>query len=392
MTIASWNLPMRFDPKRLLADLARVGEEEWAAHFNTGDYDGDWSGVALRAPSGAANPLYPDPQAVGYEDTPLLARCPYFAEVLAGFGCALESVRLLRLRAGSVIREHRDYKLGIEDGSLRVHIPITTNPGVQFFLEGREVPMAPGEVWYLNVNLPHRVENRGATDRVHLVIDGVVDDWVLGLLPAEEAGDRPGLTLATGEGARVRRSPAEIPQPVPAWTADPEQAAADAQIAAQIIAFLREIGLEVREQPLGEQTFLPGIALVDGGLAVDPARLRYPGDLLHEAGHLAVADPARRATISGDAGGDPAEEMMAIAWSYAAAVRLGLDPAVVFHDGGYRGGGDGLREAFTGGSSIGLPMLQWVGMALDERQAAERGLPAYPAMLRWLRPAPVPPG
>jgi hypothetical protein len=31
---------------------------------------------------------------------------------------------------------------------------------------------------YLNVNLPHRVAHRGAADRIHLVIDCVVNDWL----------------------------------------------------------------------------------------------------------------------------------------------------------------------------------------------------------------------
>jgi hypothetical protein len=373
MTIASWRLPLRFDPERLLADLARIEDAEWEAHFNTGTYDGDWSGVALRAPRGSSTPLYPDPLAAGFEPTSLLDRCPYFAEVLASFACELESVRLLRLRAGSVIREHRDYKLGLEDGVLRLHIPIITNPGVRFYLQGRPVPMAVGEAWYLNVNLPHRVENTGATDRVHLVIDGVVNDWVRGLISPSDADEE--ISLPTPE-------PDLVPPALPARNLAP---VSDANTAL-IIAFLREIGLVVHEQALAGPTFLPGIALVDGALVVDPAQLRYPGDLLHEAGHLAVAEPARRPQISGSAGDDPAEEMMAIAWSYAAGVQLQLDPSVVFHDDGYKGGAANMREAFTSGGYIGLPMLQWVGMALDARQAEAQGLPAYPAMLRWLRP------
>ena len=66
---------------------------------------------------------------------------------------------------------------------------------------------------------------------------------------------------------------------------------------------------------------------------VDPGRLRFPGNVLHEAGHLAVATPQGRAGMDRDAGKDAAEEMMAIGWSYAAALHLGLDPAVVFHEG-----------------------------------------------------------
>jgi hypothetical protein len=38
--------------------------------------------------------------------------------------------------------------------------------------------MAPGECWYLRLSDPHRVANRGETDRVHLLIDCRVNDWL----------------------------------------------------------------------------------------------------------------------------------------------------------------------------------------------------------------------
>jgi hypothetical protein len=154
---------------------------------------------------------------------------------------------------------------------------------------------------------------------------------------------------------------------------------------ATIIAFLREIGIPVYTDTLTDPTFLPGILLSRGGIVVDVERLRYPGDLLHEAGHIAVSPPDRRSAIEGDAGPDPAEEMMAIAWSYAALVHLQLDPKVLFHENGYRGGSDALIENFTQGRYFGVPMLQWLGMALDESHARERGLAAYPRMQKWLR-------
>jgi hypothetical protein len=116
-----------------------------------------------------------------------------------------------------------------------------------------------------------------------------------------------------------------------------------------------------------------------GGLVVDEPRLAWPGDLLHEAGHLAVADPAGRAELD-DVGDDPAEEMAAIAWSHAAAQHLGLDPTVVFHPHGYRGGGDWLAEAFAGGGGPGVPMLQWWGMT-----GGWKDEPRFPQMIRWLR-------
>jgi hypothetical protein len=154
---------------------------------------------------------------------------------------------------------------------------------------------------------------------------------------------------------------------------------------ATIVAFLRQIGIPVSTDTLAEPTFLPGILLKHGGIVVDVERLRFPGDLLHEAGHIAVSSPDRRASIQGNAGPDPAEEMMAIAWSYAASVYLQLDPAVVFHAEGYRGGSNELIDNFTHGRYFGVPMLQWLSMTLDAPHAGERGHAPYPHMLKWLR-------
>lgn len=88
----------------------------------------------------------------------------------------------MRLQPGSIIREHRDHELGFKDGEVRIHVPIITNPDVAFFVNGDRLPMNPGEVWYIDFSLPHRVRNRGTTDRVHLVIDCIVDDWMRELL------------------------------------------------------------------------------------------------------------------------------------------------------------------------------------------------------------------
>jgi hypothetical protein len=39
-----------------------------------------------------------------------------------------------------------------------------------------------GEAWYIDFSQPHRIDNRGTSDRIHLVIDGVVNDWALNLI------------------------------------------------------------------------------------------------------------------------------------------------------------------------------------------------------------------
>jgi hypothetical protein len=152
---------------------------------------------------------------------------------------------------------------------------------------------------------------------------------------------------------------------------------------AQLAAFLTGIGIPVRRCVLDATTFLPGIAVSNGALLVDPERLQWPSDLLHEAGHIAVTAPEDRPTLT-VVPDDPGEEMAAIAWSYAAAVEIGLDARVLFHDG-YKGGGASLAENFTAGRNVGVPMLQWFEMTRDARTAEAEGVPPYPHMQRWLR-------
>src|SRR6185503_3756695 len=112
-----FKLPLSFDRESLKADLDQILPSDWISHFNARYYEGDWSGVALRSVGGVASQLYPDPAArKPFADTTILARCLNIQRVLAEFKCPLNSVRLLRLGPGSSIREHKDYKLGLEDG------------------------------------------------------------------------------------------------------------------------------------------------------------------------------------------------------------------------------------------------------------------------------------
>jgi hypothetical protein len=154
--------------------------------------------------------------------------------------------------------------------------------------------------------------------------------------------------------------------------------------ATRIIDWLRQIGLTVRLAPLDGGTFLPGVTLEPGGLVVDAERLLYPGDLLHEAGHLATMLPAERASTGSNAGSDMGHEIVAQTWSYAAAVHLGLAPEVVFHANGYKGSSENLIGIYADGKA-GVPLLQWMGLTLDSKRAAAAALPAYPHIVRWLR-------
>jgi hypothetical protein len=160
-------------------------------------------------------------------------------------------------------------------------------------------------------------------------------------------------------------------------------------VTSKIVDFVRSIGLPVVRAELDDTAFMPGLALDGGRIVIDEDRLLYPGDILHEAGHLAVLRPEQRAQTHGRLGAEGGEEMGAIAWSYAAAVHIQLDPVVLFHPDGYRGGANALLENFAQQRYIGVPYLQWLGLTLEPPRATQQGVQPYPHMLRWLCEAAV---
>lgn len=159
-------------------------------------------------------------------------------------------------------------------------------------------------------------------------------------------------------------------------------------LVSSILPFIRSIGIEVIEGPIADSCFLPGLRIDRGRLLVDVERLLYPGDLLHEAGHIALVPPAERHTLMDETIGQrehaPAEEMAAIAWSWAAALHLNIDPAIVFHDFGYQGGGAFIVENFSKEQYFGVPYLAYLGLCQNLHTADKNGgPPSFPHMLRW---------
>jgi hypothetical protein len=157
----------------------------------------------------------------------------------------------------------------------------------------------------------------------------------------------------------------------------------------KITDFLTEIGLEVIPNEFDGATFLPGILIRDGKILVDEAKLAFSGDLLHEAGHLAVAPANVRNRLS-----DEVElpdfnmdliESGAIIWSYAAALHLEIDPRIVFHENGYRGNSESLLFNFSLGVYIGVNILEEAKMTVTGERATESHAAPFPKMLKWLR-------
>lgn len=186
--LISYKLPLAFDAEFLKADLRRICADEWVAHFNKGYYEGEWKGLALRSTTGKASQLYRAPDDTReVTDTVILTKCPYFRQVLGAFKCPILTARLLSLSPGSKIREHQDYFLGFEDGMIRIHIPIVTDKQVEFFVGNQRLEMMEGEAWYIDFSRPHRVSNTSDKDRVHLVLDCAVNDWLAGMVPCDRS-------------------------------------------------------------------------------------------------------------------------------------------------------------------------------------------------------------
>ena len=154
----------------------------------------------------------------------------------------------------------------------------------------------------------------------------------------------------------------------------------------KMIRFIREIGIQVVETELPDDCFLPGLTIERNAIRMDPERLKFPGDLLHEAGHLAVTAEELRPLI-GTPEMDPAwpgdgDELAAILWSYAALKYLEIKPEVVFHPEGYKNESEWLIKQFEEGNYIGLPLLEWMGFCVA---LEKEGVKPFPHMLKWLR-------
>lgn len=151
------------------------------------------------------------------------------------------------------------------------------------------------------------------------------------------------------------------------------------EIISRIYSFLDKIGIAYEETKIDGKSFMPGMCITNGKLIIDPKALKYPGDLLHEVGHIAVAPPHRRSEMNGDIATENAgEEIAALLWSYMAAREAGIPPEVVFHRDGYKGDSDWLVTNFKNKTFIGFPLLNWMKIVEKKEDGDLR-------VISWLR-------
>lgn len=172
-------LLLPFDVKATQAELSAAGNK-WQPHINKYHYTGSWTVLALRSPGGDHNNIVPELMGnhTEYKENINMGQFASVKTLLSTILCPIMSVRFLNLQAGAVIKEHKDNELAFEKGEARLHFPVFTNPGVEFYSENERIFLLEGECWYLNANLPHRVTNNSDMDRIHLVVDCKVNDWL----------------------------------------------------------------------------------------------------------------------------------------------------------------------------------------------------------------------
>lgn len=188
--VRSIKFPFSFDTKKLKDDFRKVVNFDWVDHYNKSDYNGKWASIALLSKNGnydAINALTSNEPLL---PTEVLQSCAYFNEILNSFLFEKTAVRLMQLDPGAIIKPHTDHCLGYEDGSFRLHIPVITNAGVEFILDGNRLIMNEGECWYIDANFTHSVANYGTESRIHLVIDGIRNEWTDTMFYKEAESER----------------------------------------------------------------------------------------------------------------------------------------------------------------------------------------------------------
>ena len=114
-----------------------------------------------------------------WQAEPMIKGCPYLQHIFSGFETEITSIRLMRLEAGAELKEHTDPTLDAAHREIvRLTLPVFSDDQVLFLLNGTEVPMIPGELWYMRLSDRHSVHNNSPNERINMSIDVTWSEWV----------------------------------------------------------------------------------------------------------------------------------------------------------------------------------------------------------------------
>jgi hypothetical protein len=188
--------------------LFQSPDKGWSDHYSSYNLRKSWSAISLKGftndphfiikPAEMSKKWKEENASLlsnQVRDTPAFSAFPSVQTLLNLLGCETQRIRFMKVRAsdGGLSRhaDITDKEAGATIGRIaRLHIPIQTNPECLFQawqLNGTQLSkhLETGSLWYLDTRKPHAVSNRnGSQDRIHLVIDAVVNkqlqDWIYG--------------------------------------------------------------------------------------------------------------------------------------------------------------------------------------------------------------------
>jgi hypothetical protein len=192
MTVTELNSAIRDSAGRCLAarigtfDIERLRESlEAVESFTRGkppsnSHKGAWRGLALVTNLGrldsaqSSRPADGEPAA-----TDALAAAPYLRDVLGTVPGRVVFARLMTLAPGGHVFAHVDPWHSLRTGLVRMQLGIAVGTGTGLLLDGRDIRVRDGELWYTDVSRTHSVTNRSARARVNALIDvEITDDFV----------------------------------------------------------------------------------------------------------------------------------------------------------------------------------------------------------------------
>ncbi|MET0225012.1 MAG: aspartyl/asparaginyl beta-hydroxylase domain-containing protein [Dokdonella sp.] len=173
-------LPIRCDVERLAAEVRTMPDALWGSRGGRVGVHTPAQAVFLRgyAPADGDLPV---------EDRDALAHLPY-AQALIRTHIPAPPMRCLLalLPGGATILPHID-QAPYFGQTIRIHVPIATNPQTWMYASGLSYRMAPGEIWALNNSAIHGVWNGDHEQaRMHLICDFLPSPALLALLAAAD--------------------------------------------------------------------------------------------------------------------------------------------------------------------------------------------------------------
>jgi uncharacterized protein (TIGR03032 family) len=159
-------LPFAVNTELLDAEISHLDDAVWKAHPDNAP--GNTAVPLVAAHGDPANDDVFGPMRA----TPYLESLPYTRRIFAALDSVIGRSRLMRIEEEHDLYEHVDLAYYWRE-HLRVHVPVVSDPSVEFWCGGETTHMAPGEVWIFDTWRRHKVINPANHSRIHLVIDTV---------------------------------------------------------------------------------------------------------------------------------------------------------------------------------------------------------------------------